>query len=189
MPPNVYVKVLGEKFGDAWHEWEPETILEEIGREWSVKPSDSVMEKIMALQTFLTTDLFWEDPSFFENVILAFGDRYVDPDLIQSCTPEELSYGLTVANLVRRKTDFSKDIVGYIQACHRQAGQLLYHDTMTFAQPVYHDWRQDLVDKAKGILSKGGIEFVDMINAAEVQQAKTRDCDVYVKERFLKAEV
>jgi hypothetical protein len=185
--PNVFKKMLDEKFGVEWHEWEPETLLQEIRRVWNVTPVEEAFEKILALQTFVTTHLFWDDPIVFENIILAFNDRHVDPDLIQACSPEEISYAITVASRINRRGDFSQEVIKYIQACHVQYGQLVYHPSLEFAQPTYgDDFRHELAKRVAGVLEEGGMTFVDVNNAVEVQQAKTKDCGVYVEERLSK---
>ena len=115
--PNVYKRTLDSVFGEEWRNkedaWEPETIRQEIERIWAIEPLDEVFEKIMALQTYLTTDLFWDDLIAFENIVLAFNDRHVDPDMIQSCTPEELAYGVEVASRVRPERNWIIDIIEY----------------------------------------------------------------------------
>ncbi len=185
VPPGVYKKILDGRFGEEWYEWEPETFLQEIRRVWVVTPKEEIFEKILALQVLVSSTLFWDDPIVFENIVLAFNDRHVDPDLIQACSPEEIAYGVVMANGVRKRIDWDSDVVKYIQACHRRAGQIVYHDSVKFAQPKYEDdFRKELAGRVIGVLDKGGMTFIDTDNAVEVQQGKTRDCGVYVEERL-----
>lgn len=188
--PDVYQQTLDSVFGEEWRNkedaWEPETIRQEIERIWAVEPIDEVFEKIMALQTYLTTDLFWDDLIAFENMVLAFNDRHVDPDLVQSCTPEELAYGVEVASRVRSRRDWIIDIIEYIRACHRQYGQLVYHEVLKFAQPKYKDERADLVKRIDKQIKVGVPRLLDEDSIIEVQAAKTDDCDAYVRERLMK---
>lgn len=202
VPPKVYRELLDKTFGGSWLEWEPETILREIRRVFGVAPTSFVQDKIFALQTFLVTDLFWDDVMAFEDMILAFGDRYVDPDLIQVCLPEEIAYGMTVALELGKKKDFVPDIVEYIRACHRDAGVLVYHPILAFAQPEYEDgFRKGVAEKVALLLIKDKTselrsaldgEFKDARPVMEVnhedpvsvQLAKARDVRAYVQERL-----
>lgn len=187
VPPVVYKKALDGAFGD-WYDWEPETVLQEIRRVWGVDPIEEVGEKIFALQTFGSTDLFWDDPVVFENIVLAFNDRLVDPDLWQACNPDEIAYGVTVANQIKQQDrKFSRDVIEYIRACHRHYGQIVYHPVLDFAQPDYEDpFRRELAVAVIRATRKGRLANVNDENAVEVQQAKLLDCDAYVQERMAK---
>jgi len=191
--PTVYRDLLTSTFGQDWLEWEPETIHREIERVFGVRPLDQVFEKIMALQTFLTTDLLWDDVLAFENIILAFGDRHVDPDLVQSCTPEELAYGVAVAEELGKPHDepFVNDIIKYIQACHQLAGVVVYHPSLKFAQPDYSELLSAIVWRVEQALSSGETpsEPLDLDDVFQVQLAKTLDVTVYVDERLIKGMV
>ena len=126
IPPKVYTRVLGKMFGDAWLRWEPETLWDEIHDETGATVSDEVRDKIMALRLLIVADNFWDEFTVFENTILAFNDRLVDPTYIQVCLPQELGYGLTVANGVKVK-QFDSEIINYVRACCSQDGLMVYH--------------------------------------------------------------
>jgi hypothetical protein len=189
IPPKAYRDELTRAFGSEWLDWEPETILMEIRRQYGVTPIESVKDKIFALQTFLTTDLFWDDFLIFEKIVLAFNDRDVDHDLIQCATPEELAYAMEVSTGLREKKSFVRDIPEYIRACHREAGVLVYHSALQQFQPTYEDsFRRDVAERVEGNLRKPD-PFVlrdDEENPAAVQTAKTLDVYAYVGERMEK---
>lgn len=185
--PVVYKDLFDQKFGEAWREWEPETLLQEIKRVWSVVPADNVLEKIMALQLLLTTNLFWSDYLAFEKVVLAFNDKYVSMGELQACTPEELTYALVIIKKLKlHKMPFGSDIRGYIQACHRDAGQIYYAPSMTFAQPEYKDtWRRMIVRGVKRKIDNyAQADKFSQEDPVMVQYAKLRDCAVYTEERL-----
>lgn len=188
IPPKAYQEALGKLFGARWLDWEPETLLAELRRALGVTPTSIIQDKIFALQTYLKTSGFWDNPLIFENMILAFGDRYVDPDLIQGCLPDELAYGMTVAGDLPKPqgTALAEDIVEYIRGCHREAGVLVYHPVLAFAQPEYTGEIKRIADEVKKLIDKDVIpkEPVDLDDPVQVQLAKSRDVGVYVQERL-----
>jgi hypothetical protein len=192
VPPKVYRELLDKTFGGSWLEWEPETILQELRRVFGVAPTSFVQEKVFALQTFLRTDLFWDDVMAFEDMILAFGDRYVDLSLLQVCLPEELAYGMTVALDLGIKKDFVPDVVEYIRACHRIAGVLVYHPILKFAQPEYSDeFRKNVAKQADSLLQEDSPLSLEVNHEdpVSVQRAKARDVQAYVQERLERGNV
>lgn len=188
--PKVYKDLLEKTFGVDWLGWEPETVLQEIYRVFSVNPPSLIRDKIFATQTFLNTDLFWEDVMAFEDIILAFGDRHVDPDLVQVCLPGELAYGVIVAEALKKKKDFVSDITSYVRACHIEAGVLVYHPVLKFAQPKYPDeFRKGIVAAVEKRIADGAaVSEIDHENPVEVQLAKALDVNEYVQERLARGE-
>jgi hypothetical protein len=188
--PSIYNDLLTKTFGQDWLEWEPETLHHEIMRVFNTRPLDQVFEKIMALQTYLNTDLYWDSLLTFEDIVLAFGDRHVDPDLIQGCTPEELAYGIAVAEELGKehKGSFSNDIIQYIRACHQMAGVIVYHPSMKFAQPTYPNPMASLVTRVTDAIARGvrPADPIDLDDVYQVQLAKTLDVSAYVDERLVK---
>ena len=189
-PPKAYRDEFTRVFGKEWLKWEPETLFSEIRRHWGVTPIEAIREKILALQTFLTTDLFWDDFLVFEKIILAFNDREVDHDLIQCCTPEELAYGMKMAMEVRNRGDFVFDIKAYIQSCHREAGVLCYYSDLMEFQPEYKDSYRRSTCSAVEARIDGAVpppEEVNQDSPTEVQFAKTWDIYTYVGERLTRS--
>lgn len=188
IPPLVYRDMLDRNLGNGWRSWEPETIRQEIIRLSGIEPSEEAMEKIMALQTFLSTDLFYGEYIPFEKIVLAFNDKHVDPDMVQGCRPEEIAYAVTVASQLAAPKEFGREVLDYIRACHIEAGQLVYHDILKKAQPEYPDEFRRSV--AKAVIEVGDDEAeVNLDDPVSVQRAKLIDCYAYVGERLAKAEV
>jgi len=184
--PRTYMDVLASGLGQAWVEWEPETLKQEIHRVWNIDPSVTVFEKIMALQTLLKTDLFWDAILPFEKTVHAFNDLHVDPDLVQAAHPREIAFGVTAALDLRLKKDFVNDVEEYIRACHREFGVLVYHPVLSFAQPQYEGFRKQIagfVGKMLGV-GKEPPEKIDHENAIEVQYMNAWDVRMYVEERL-----
>jgi hypothetical protein len=192
IPPDVYRRILFGKYGRTWLGWDPQTLWMEIEEDFHTKVTDEVRDKINALRTLLTTRDFWDDFSVFEKIVIAFNDRYVDTEHIQVCLPEELGYGLTVANSIVVRP-FSNEIKVYIQACCRGSGLLVYHRAFAFAQPPYTG---ELKELAQEIRKVWDIERFTQLTIPEHQQhdpvmaqvGKLHDIEVYVKERLAKGE-
>ena len=185
VPPKAYKDALDKAFGAEWMSWEPETIVQELFRVFRVVPIYAVREKIFALQTFLVTHIFWDNPLAFEDIVLAFGDRYVDPGLLQGCLPEELAYGVTVANQIQ-KNEFSPEVALYIHGCHRAAGVLVHHESLRFAQPAYEGENARIAAAVEKMLADGTVppKDINQDDPVQVQFAKTWDVAAYVQERL-----
>jgi len=189
--PDAYRDLFDRTFERQWIEWEPETLRMEIPRTWGVHPIEEVFEKIMALQTFLRTDLFWDDVIAFENIVLAFNDLFVDPDLVQQALPREIAFGVVVANRLNTKSDFVQDIVEYIRASHREEGILVYHPELKMFQPEYSDdFRKGIAARVQELMAVGSQVHEDMSeeDSVQVQFAKTMDCVLYVSDKMERAQ-
>jgi len=192
IPPHVYRRILFGKYDGAWLEWDPQTLWLEIQDDFGVEVSDEVRDKINALRTFFMTREFWDDYAVFEKIILAFNDRYVDVENIQVCLPEELGYGLTVANAIAVRS-FSREVAAYVQGCCHQAGLLVYHRSFAFAQPPYSGELKDLAQEVRKVWD---IERFTQLSIPEHQQhdpvmvqvGKLHDIEVYIRERLAKGE-
>jgi len=190
--PDAYRDLFDRTFGRQWIEWEPETLRMEIPKTWGVHPIEEVFEKIMALQTFIRTDLFWDDAVAFENIVLAFNDLFVDPDLIQQALPREIAFGIAVAKRLNEKSDFVQDIVEYIRASHREEGILVYHPELKVFQPEYHDdFRRDTAARVQELVAEGSgtPAEINEEDPVQVQFAKTMDCTLYVMDKMERSEL
>jgi len=193
IPPGIYLRILSGKYSKSWLEWDPETLWTEIRDDFGSGVSDEVRDKINALRVFLTTHNFWDDFDVFEKIVIAFNDRYVDVEHIQVCLPEELGYGLTVANSIVMHS-FNGEIKAYIQACCHQAGLLVCHRSFAFAQPYYED--EEIRKLAQEVRKVWDIERFTQLTIPESQQhdpvmvqvGKLHDIEVYIRERLAKGE-
>jgi len=191
IPPRVYTQVLGKMFGNAWLRWEPETLWDEIRSETGAQVSDEVRDKLLALRLLMVADNFWDEFTVFENTILAFNDRMVDPTYMQVCLPQELGYGLTVANNVKVKK-FDSEIVNYIRACCEQDGLAVYHRSFAFAQPRYEsDSMRELVRNTRKTWDIERFTQLRVPDGEEddpvvMQVGRLHDIEVYIRERMEK---
>ena len=136
VPPKAYQSLLNKTFGTDWYSWLPETLFSEIEREFDVRALDLVRDKILAIQTFVNTDVFYHDAAAFEHIVLAVNDADVVPDNIILASPEEIVYAVTTLGPVDDK-QFEREVTRYIQICFENAGLLVYPANVRFAQPEY----------------------------------------------------
>jgi hypothetical protein len=182
--PRTLMEVLSAGLGRGWLEWEHETIRAEIVKTLGVEPIEAVFEKIMALQTLLKTDLFWDDALIFENTVLAFNGLPFDFDLIKTCQPREIAYGVVAAIDLRDKSDFVPDVAEYVRACHREYGVLVFHPVLASMQPQYDGFRGEIAEHVQKEIASGRppLENLNHANAIEVQYLKAWDALMYVQE-------
>lgn len=140
--PGVYETELNRKFGPAWVTWEPETLWSEIRRVEMVYPTTAIANKINALKVMLAKpELFFQDATVFENMIMAVCDLNVDPAAFQLASPEEIIFGIEswIPIAINHKTLelFGQEIIAYVRVVCQNAGLLVYPETLKFAQPEY----------------------------------------------------
>lgn len=140
VPPKAYQQLLNSTFSTEWYQWLPETLFSEIEREFDVEVSEIVRDKILAIQTFVNTDVFYHDAAAFEHIVMAVNDADVVPDEISLASPEEIVYAITTLGPVDDK-QFEREVTRYIQICFENAGLLVYPSNVRFAQPEYLDER------------------------------------------------
>lgn len=145
--PQAYKVVLDGQLPEGWPSWEPEALWAEIERLFKVQPIQEVCNKINAIKTLLTTELYYCDATVFENMILAANDLYVDPSTFQFCSPEELVYGIRAFRPIEnRPQSYGKEIAAYVNACCQYYGLLRYPIELHFAQPKYEGRLAELVE-------------------------------------------
>ncbi len=186
--PIVYAKHFDKKYGkDKWVAFNPFTLWSDIKEETGEEPADNVKEKINALKVLKSNELYFSDPKLFEKIILAFNDSFIDTNMLQVCSPQELAYGIPIAREVVGKKDWDEKILRYIQGCCEEWGLIVYPPSFTFAQrkfpkdslmyAIYQDvkkrkytlkpseWQRAIIDNineyVKHRLTKGGHKNVN----------------------------
>lgn len=147
--PQAYKLVLDQSMPEGWATWEPEALWAEIERVHGTRPIEEVANKINAIKTLLTTELYYIDATVFENMILAANDLMVQPSSFQMCSPEELVYGIRAFRPIEtRPQSWGREIAAYVNACCQFYGLLKYPAELEFAQPQYEG---ELANLAKQI--------------------------------------
>ena len=131
----AYKLLLDRELGDDWITWLPEALYKAIYDQWGVFPSTDVSNKLNAIKTFYTTDLFYHDAPAFEHMVLAINDHAFDANTLQLSLPEEIAYAIAV--LKADPSKFEREVKGYVRVCCQNVGLLVYPNALKFAQPEY----------------------------------------------------
>lgn len=133
---TVIVAILADHFGDLeWFGWEPDILVEEIKDDFGITMPDEVRDKLWALVTALTTDLFYTDAIFFNHVANALGSGPTNMEDFEPATLEEMAWAVLEVGMNDLEDDeeppFSPDLQIYV-------GALLKHEGLGPVPPL--DW-------------------------------------------------
>lgn len=110
-----------DSFGTAFFEWEPETFDIETRRAFGASIPDVNRDKIWALVTVLTTDLFYKSLETFIPVCNSLNGSEADFDDYDPVTSEEAAWGIVETRLIDPPTKdqtigtrFSHEIRRYV---------------------------------------------------------------------------
>jgi hypothetical protein len=157
-PPLVLWELLGKQWGMAWVRWEPETLWEEIGEAFQVRPHPAIQEKALVLQLLLEQNSFWQDWQVFEKSAVALAGRTAVFDDSQMLSTDEVAAAMLVAKALRPDEEYDETVLTYLAAiCHFEGLVYLvpplsvvqeYLDQLTARPPV--------VDELAQVFSKKG---------------------------------
>jgi len=168
-PPKSLAEKLIDEYGADWVKWLPETIREQLWRDYGDIPEE-VIQKIFAIKILLSNDDFWNSPYVFQNIILAFNNVYPDFGFFQDISPAQIVHGILEAKKIR-EYDFDEIIKSYIR-------NALY-DHGLFAPPQQLDFLG--LDMISGI-SYTGKGAIDDETFEGIQSTKLNAIDIYVKD-------
>jgi hypothetical protein len=139
---SVYEK-LTDKYGEAWRDWEIETIATTIRQDHGVTLGDHAVEVIGALQAIVKTNMPFEDWHVFEKVVHALNGNIVDFTQVQQCEMDDIAYTLKVMNALRpwgSEDVFSEEVENYIACCAKVSGVVfLPQDLFSVSLDVVQD--------------------------------------------------
>lgn len=124
-PGSEPVKMFGymnEHFGQAWWEWEPETLRARLGAR--MRLTDEVMNLVQALQLVAGTDAPFEHWHVFEKVGHAFAGGIVDFQVMQPLEPDEVAFAYRVLSKLRPHAQFDEEVAIYMAVCCHHAGMV-----------------------------------------------------------------
>jgi len=132
--PVAFMLVLLKEFGVEWFEWEPETLKTEIIKSFNATSiSEHNWEKIQALRTLTSAEVFWEDWEAFEKIIQSLNNNLPLFDVAQKCTIGQLMAGVDMVTHIRVE-EYDDEIKRYISACALDHGVLYLPPPLDFAQ-------------------------------------------------------
>ena len=177
--------ILYKKYGDDWLEFSPLSLWMDIKSDFKVNPSDEIKEKIMAMQTYLTGDHFFNSPVGFEKMILAFNGKVNNMRVVEMATPFEIAYGLKEAKTLKtyEPDDFDDDIIAYVTGSCKYAGFVLYPPEFKFMEPEYP--RLSLEGKIKESYDKK-VKFTGKWDPLKRQNDLLDAVQIYIEEKIKK---
>lgn len=138
---TVLLALLLDEYGTECLQWDPETIRLQLEADYHVKLSQVNMDKIMALITALTTNMFYASVEAFTQISNALNNSQADFEVWDPPTAAEAAWAITEVTLndpPRRKEDyansFSMDVRRYLGVILEQESILNPPDVLKIAE-------------------------------------------------------
>jgi hypothetical protein len=165
-------------------EWEPETLRLEVKADFGITPSQTVMDKLQAAITILTTDheYSWWEP--FEEITHVLNDYEANFEVMRPPTVEEIAWGVLESNLIDPSEEplrkaYSGEIQAYISLILQKAGFYQSPESLQFIN--MDKWCCDPT-----------VEYPDLTDEIrDIQKVKMIRVRAYVADRYdkLSAEI
>lgn len=124
--PNTLATVLHaimrDKFGDEWYNWDQLTIGMELQEEFQCEPCPAALDRIAAVQTFMTGDSFFTRIDSFMGVCNALASGQPFFGAFDPVTVEEAAWGIAEVGMNRDILPFSPTIKKYCKIVLKQNG-------------------------------------------------------------------
>ena len=134
MHPAAAAWVLMEKFETDWIWWEPPTLKKEIVETFKATSiSEHNWNKIQAVRTLLTSDVYWEHWESFEKIIQALNNNIPKFDTLQICTLPQLMAGADIAANIK-KDEYGPEVAKYVATCTVESGVMYLPRPLEFAR-------------------------------------------------------
>ena len=105
-----------DQWGTAFFEWEPDTLIRQALQDWHAQIPEKNRDKIWALVTHLTTDLFTSSLDGFIHVCNALQNAGASFEQFMPAGIDALCWGITEASLIEPVENFNDEIRSYIEA-------------------------------------------------------------------------
>lgn len=186
-------------FGPEVLEWHPETIKMELEEAFAVKLPKANLDKLLAIITILTTDLFFKNAArFIQLANILAGDDF-QPDEFEPADSAECAWAVTEALLLVPPSNedpepFSDEVRAYIGQTLRDEGYVTPPDVLRIAldadfsdkvrynfaddpelfQGIY-EVQQGKTEEIKQILAEGLQELIEQLQALPLQTGNTSE--------------
>jgi len=118
-PATILLLMLIDEFGTECLDWEPETLQLEVKDAWSIELPQTNWDKVYALMTVLTTNLFEQNLETFTHVCNALSGAGADFTTYDPATVEEMSTAIGEIVLLdppeKGNFNFSDEVKTYMQ--------------------------------------------------------------------------
>ena len=139
--PLALLAILTKQFGEAWLEWESETLWAEILDDFGAPISTINKEKILAARLVKTTHRYFMEWDVFQHVTDALNSVTPNFGVLQQATPGELLVSVDIAEelTAEQEATFTPEVRAYVAGC------FLDQDIWYLPPPV--DFAQELVSE------------------------------------------
>lgn len=117
-PASILVVGLMDEFGTDFFNWEPDTLLLETQSVWKVQPPSINRDKIWALVTEITTNLFYQNLDAFNHVCNALSGSNADFQNWDPVNVRQMCWGIAEVSLAdppEKGDEFSEEIKIYMR--------------------------------------------------------------------------
>ena len=170
---------LFDEFGVEWLEWEPDTLHKEISDYWKVEVPPDNIDKIWALATNYTSDIFQHDVNGFVNVCNALDGKGANFHIFEPASIQSICWAIT-ETLINDpdKIKFRDDVEKYIIVRLDYEG---FHRVPKMLKDYVE--KQDYGNEVNTILAENDID------SKEFWDRQTNDLikvDQYIQENLIK---
>lgn len=171
---------LMDRFGTEMFDWEPDTLRIEIESDWGVSPPANNLDKVWALVTHITTNLFYVSLEAFIHVCNALNGSGADFQTYDPATVPEMCWALVETMLISppdKGEDFSSEILTYMKT---ELGDEGFTTVPKLLQPHV----------GESVVDNGTVEDVLVMDGIEAksywdsQMSKRTEIDEYVRARL-----
>lgn len=109
-PASGVYAYLSKELSPQWILWDPDTILLEL-YDVGIDPSQSLWDKILAVQAVLTAHKWYQEAVGFANTVLAFNGIAIAPkEIFPEATPPQIAWFLLEMRSIRKSADLDTNI-------------------------------------------------------------------------------
>lgn len=167
----------------GWPDVDPATVIYELGmagKEAGFDVSQHALDRAMAIQTCLTSDMPYTDPYVFEKTVEALNGREPMFNVFPTVPPAyEVAYALKAMQDLRPDVEFGVGVKRYAREILRHYGVADYPESFGKAKLGKDECVNEQVEKACELLRAEIRE--GKTETAKVQRAKLADIAAYVK--------
>lgn len=121
--PVVLDLVLLKKYGPEWMDWEAETLVWRIPKDFRTSGvSDLTLDKIQAIKTLHVSTNFWLKWEVFNWCLHPFNNLYPDFQMMQVPSTAQVMIAVWVASVVRSDVSWSEEVLAFMKTACRHDG-------------------------------------------------------------------
>lgn len=147
--PYVLDLLLLKTFGPEFLEWDEETLLLAVRREFQSGFSAINMQKVHAIKALHFVDSFWQSWEVFVPCTMAFNSVMPDFQVMQIPTASQCAISVDTANRVRNDVVWSEEMKSYLEVVHRFEGIFCPVEPIDFITIDSGDHPVDCADVSK----------------------------------------